>query len=400
VLKPQPSWPATQWVHITLRACSGRAHHAERDGYIVAVILLDEPNLGTSPRRYRRHRDNQTSPFLVGSPPLLSHALPRHNTRMSLFELEQVTHFYGKLRALCEVSLSVQPGATGLVGQNGAGKSTMLKILLGLLRPTSGRGQVLGHDIRRSGIALRSRVGYMPEAEMMLPGLRGVQFVALAGELSGMPRRHALRRAHEVLSYLGLEEARYRHHEEYSVGMKQRLKLACALVHDPELLLLDEPTSGLDPEGRQAMLELLRTLATRHGKSLVLSTHLLGDIDRVCDSVIILDRGTVMSVGRIDELRNDSRGRYRLRWQGHASNFLADLAAEGVQVVQNGQSDEAIAVVPEGWSNRTFFALADNRQLVLREIEPVREELDEVYQRVVRSRAAPVELSPEGSRAH
>lgn len=302
---------------------------------------------------------------------------------MSLFELEQVSHFYGRLCALKDVSLCVEPGAVGLVGQNGAGKSTMLKILLGLMQPTTGRGQVLGHDIRKSGVRLRARVGYMPEVEMMVPGLRGVEFVALAGELSGMPRRHALRRAHEVLSYLGLEEARYRHHEEYSVGMKQRLKLAASLVHDPELLLLDEPTAGLDPEGREAMLELLRTLAERHGKSIVLSTHLLGDIDRVCESVIILHRGSVVRVGRIEDLRAQYRGRYRLQWQGPAAEFLQDLRTEGVQVVVDGRPDGALAIVPAGWSNRTFFALADNRKLVLRELEPEHEDLESLYHRVL-----------------
>jgi ABC-2 type transport system ATP-binding protein len=329
---------------------------------------------------------------------------------MSLFELEQVTHFYGKLCALNDVSLGVEPGPIGLVGQNGAGKSTMLKILLGLLRPTAGRGQVLGHDIRGSGVVLRARVGYMPEAEMCVPGLRGVEFVALAGELSGMPRRHALRRSHEVLSYLDLEEARYRHHEEYSVGMKQRLKLAAALVHDPELLLLDEPTAGLDPDGREKMLKLLATLARRHAKSLVLSTHLLGDIDRVCDSVIILDRGTVVGVGRIEDLRAQYRGRYRLRWQGDATQFLADLRAEGVDVQVNGRPDEGLAAVPEGWSTRTFFALADNCHLVLRGIEPDEEDLEGVYRRLVvaRTRTEPPAdasvnrygASPEVSRAN
>ncbi len=303
---------------------------------------------------------------------------------MPLFELEQVTHFYGRLCALRGVSARVEPGAIGLVGQNGAGKSTILKILLGLIRPTSGGGQVLGHDVRGGKPALRGRVGYMPEADVQVPGLRGVEMVALAGELSGMPRRHALRRAHEVLSYLGLEEARYRRHEEYSVGMKQRLKLGAALVHDPELLLLDEPTAGLDPDGREGMLRLLATLAQKHGKSLIVSTHLLGDIDRVCESVIILDRGVVLSVGRIEELRAQYRGRYRLRWQGPADQFIADLRTEGVQVVVNGRPNEALAIVPDGWSTRTFFALADNRKLVLRGIEPEQEELEDVYHRLVR----------------
>ncbi len=309
-----------------------------------------------------------------------------HNTAMSLFELEQVTHFYGSLCALKDVSLKVERGAVGLVGQNGAGKSTMLKILLGLMRPTAGRGQVMGHDIRGSGVALRARVGYMPEAEMTLPGLRGVEFVSLAGELSGMPRRQAMRRAHEVLSYLGLEEARYRRHEEYSVGMKQRLKLATALVHDPELLLLDEPTAGLDPDGRESMLELLGTLAGRHGKSLILSTHLLGDIDRVCESVIILERGQVVRVGRIEELRATYRGRYRLQWQGQAAQFLRDLESEGVQILADpgAPGDEALAIVPDGWSNRTFFALADNHKVVLRGLEPDHENLESLYHRVLK----------------
>ena len=331
---------------------------------------------GTTARIGEVHRE-------LPADPLLPHRVGRHNSPMSLFELEQVTHFYGKLCALKDVSLRVAPGTVGLVGQNGAGKSTMLKILLGLLQPTAGRGQVLGHDIRGSGVLLRARVGYMPEAEMTVPGLRGVEFVALAGELSGMPRRHAQRRAHEVLSYLGLEEARYRKHEEYSVGMKQRLKLAASLVHDPELLLLDEPTAGLDPDGREAMLQLLGTLAHKHGKSLVLSTHLLSDIDRVCESVVILDRGMVLSVGRIEMLRAQYRGRYRLRWQGPAADFLADLRAEGVQVEQNGQTDQALAIVPDGWSTRTFFALADNRKLVLCGIEPEQDELEDVYHRLV-----------------
>ncbi len=304
---------------------------------------------------------------------------------MGLLALEQVTHFYGQLCALRNVSVEAEPGAIGLVGQNGAGKSTMLKILLGLVRPTQGRGEVLGHDIRRSGLELRGRVGYMPEAEVLLPGLRGVEFVALAGELSGMPRRHALRRAHEVLSYLGLEEARYRQHEEYSVGMKQRAKLAAALVHDPELLLLDEPTAGLDPEGREAMLELLGVLARKHGKSLILSTHLLSDVDRVCESVVIVHRGEIVSVGRIEDLRRHYRGRYRLRWQGAADEFLHDLEAEGVQVQRDGRPDEALAIVPEGWSTRTFFALADNRKIVLCGLEPEHENLEAVYHRVIGS---------------
>jgi ABC-2 type transport system ATP-binding protein len=302
---------------------------------------------------------------------------------MSLIELQNVNQYYGSVHALRDATLSIAPGPIGLIGQNGAGKSTLLKILLGLLRPSSGTGTVLGRDIRGDGAELRTRVGFMPEAESFVPGLRGVDLVALAGELSGMPRKQALRRAHEVLSYLGLEEARYRRCEQYSVGMKQRLKLATALVHDPELLLLDEPTAGLDPEGRDQMLALLRTLAGRHGKSLVLSTHLLGDIDRVCEQVIIVDRGRVLGVGKINELRAQYRGRYRLRWTGDAAAFLEALSGEGVNTEVNGKPGEAIANVPMEWSPRRFFELSARSPMTLREVMPQEENLEAVYHRLI-----------------
>jgi ABC-2 type transport system ATP-binding protein len=302
---------------------------------------------------------------------------------MALIDLENVSHSYGAVQALRNVTLSIQAGAVGLIGQNGAGKSTLLKILLGLIPPTSGGGTVLGCDIATQRLELRSRVGFMPEAESIVPGVRGVDLVALAGELTGMPRKEAIRRAHEVLSHLGLDEARYRRCEEYSVGMKQRLKLAAAIVHDPDLLLLDEPTAGLDPDGRAAMLDLLRALASRHGKSLLLSTHLLGDVDRVCERVIIVDRGTVRGVGRVSELRNSVRGRYRLRWRGIAEGFLADLNAAGVEVISNGRPDEASVVVPESWTTTRFFEFSGRHQLVLRDVIPLEEDLEELYHRMI-----------------
>src|SRR5262249_62172001 len=171
-----------------------------------------------------------------------------------LIELQGVSRWYGEFQALREVSFQLRPGQTGLLGPNGAGKSTLLKILLGLLEPSSGTGTVRGLDIRRAGAALRRAVGYMPEADGLIPGLMGVDYVGLAGELCGMPRGEARRRAHEGLTYLELEDARYRRLEEYSTGMKQRLKLAQALGHDPPVLLLGEPTSGLEPARREGIL--------------------------------------------------------------------------------------------------------------------------------------------------
>jgi ABC-2 type transport system ATP-binding protein len=304
---------------------------------------------------------------------------------MSLLDLNGITHRYGPVAALKDVTLQVAPGAVGLIGQNGAGKSTLLKLLMGLLRPSAGEGRVLGLDIRRQSPALRVRLGFMPEAESLIPGLPGVELVALAGELAGMPRKQALRRAHEVLSYLGLEEVRYRRCDGYSVGMKQRLKLAAALVHDPELLLLDEPTAGLDPDGRESMLELLQALANRHRKSLILSTHLLGDIDRVCSQVIIIDRGAVLGVGKIGELRSQRRGRYRLRWQGDGNGFLAALDDQGVVLVANGhdRTGEATVDVPAGWPARRFFETALDHPVMLREVAPQEEDLNELYHRLI-----------------
>jgi len=302
---------------------------------------------------------------------------------MALLELADVSHQYGAVRALSDVSFAVEPGSIGLIGQNGAGKSTLLKILLGLIRPTRGGGTVLGFDLRKQMHELRWRLGFMPEAESFLPGVKGVDLVALAGELSGMPRQQARRRAHEVLSYLDLDEVRYRRCEEYSVGMKQRLKLACALVHDPQLLLLDEPTAGLDPDGRDAMLRLLQAIAERHGKSLILSTHLLGDIERVCQQVIIVDKGRVLGVGPIRDLCQSQRGRYRLRWRGDATTFLDSLRSDGVTVTESPRSDQAIVDVPTDWTTRRFFERSTESELVLREVIPEEEDLQQVYQRLV-----------------
>jgi ABC-2 type transport system ATP-binding protein len=198
-----------------------------------------------------------------------------------------------------------------------------------------------------------------------------------------MPRREARRRAHEVLTYLDLEEARYRKLEEYSTGMKQRLKLASALVHDPPVLLLDEPTSGLDPAGREAMLDLLHTLGTEHGKSLLLCTHLLGDVERVCETVLILHKGQVLRQGTVQELRASRPDRYRLQVQGEPAAFREELALEGVQVLQDNNKGGLRVAVPQGWVTRAFFALAVNHGVTVVGLERDDETLEELFHRVL-----------------
>lgn len=301
-----------------------------------------------------------------------------------LLDLHQVSRSFGAHPALHEVTLRLEPGRIGLLGPNGAGKSTLLKILLGLLPPSSGSGTVLGRQLG-DGAALRRAIGYMPEADALIPGLRGAEYVALAGELYGMPRREAQRRAHEVLTCLELEDARYRKLEEYSTGMKQRLKLAQALVHDPPLLLLDEPTSGLDPAGRDTLLKLLLSLGKDHGKSLLLSTHLLSDVEQVCETVVILHQGEVLQHGSVRALRTLRQDRYRLQIQGDPTAFVEDLRLEGVRLIHDNGRGELRVAVPAGWVTRTFFLLADHHQVLLRGLQRDDENLEELFLRVVSS---------------
>src|SRR5262245_12504638 len=305
-----------------------------------------------------------------------------------LIELESISRDFGAFHALRDVSLRLPPGRIGLLGPNGAGKSTLLKILMGLLPPSSGTGRVLGQPISTSANSdgnyrLRRLIGFMPEADALVPGLRGVEYVALAGELYGMPRKQAQRHAHEVLTYMDLEDARYRRVEEYSTGMKQRAKLAQALIHDPPVLLLDEPTSGLDPAGRDAMLRLLLELGRDFGKSLIVSTHLLADVETVCERVVILLNGQVRGEGSVAELCARRQDRYRLQIQGDPTGFREGLLLEGVKILHDNTRGDWRVTVPAGFGTRTFFALAENHGVTLRGLLPDDETLEELFLRTV-----------------
>ncbi|HWD41543.1 MAG TPA: ABC transporter ATP-binding protein, partial [Fimbriimonas sp.] len=222
---------------------------------------------------------------------------------MQVASIRNLTVKYRDFVALDNFSCEISEGCTGLLGPNGAGKTTFIKTLLGFVDPAQGGGTVLGLDIAKQGRAIRQKVGLMPEQDCHIPGMTAVQFVAYAGELAGVPSAQALRRAHEVLEYCGLGEARYRNVETYSTGMKQRIKLAQALVHGPKLLLLDEPTNGLDPAGREDMLDLIRSIS--HGKevNVLVSSHLLPDIERVCDQVVVVMKGQLRANGFIKDLK-------------------------------------------------------------------------------------------------
>ncbi len=212
-----------------------------------------------------------------------------------LISLEALTKRYDGVVALDGLTLDVDPGIIGLVGANGAGKTTLLKILLGLLVPTSGRALVFGLDARTQGTDVRQFVGYMPEHDALPPDLSATELVAHLAQISGLPASAARERTAEVLRHVGLYEERYRPIGGYSTGMKQRVKLAQALVHDPRLLLLDEPTNGLDPAGRDEMLDLVRRTGTEFGMAVIVASHLLGEIERVCDFLVAIDAGHLLS---------------------------------------------------------------------------------------------------------
>jgi len=245
--------------------------------------------------------------------------------------LDRVTVAYGSNRALRDVSAVFPRGAVGLLGPNGAGKSTMLKALLGFIPPEHGRLEVLGRNVAAHPLEVRARIGYMPENDGHIPGMNAVTFVAYCGELAGLPRADAIQRAHEVLYYVGLGEARYRNVETYSTGMKQRIKLAQALVHDPDLLFLDEPTNGMDPKGRDEMLELVHDLAHNKDINLILSSHLLPDVEYTCDHVVVLDKGQVATSGPIEALKGPAGRVFEVRIKGEAAPFIAALGAAGLE---------------------------------------------------------------------
>ena len=256
---------------------------------------------------------------------------------MPVIRLSRLTKCYGPVRALDGLTADLEGGAMGLLGPNGAGKTTLLKTLLGLVTANEGRAEVLGLDTARSPLELRGRVGYMPEADCYVPGMSGVRFVAYAGRLTGLPRRDALTRAHEVLHYVGLGEVRYRKVDQYSQGMRQRLRLAKALVHDPELLFLDEPTSGLDPRGRDEMLDLVADLTTRHGKHVLLSSHLLPDVEAVCSDVVVLNRGRIAGAGVVSDLLGPVTGVYEAWIRGDAAAVARGVVEGGGEVLSESE---------------------------------------------------------------
>jgi ABC-2 type transport system ATP-binding protein len=294
-----------------------------------------------------------------------------------LFRLSNITKTYGPITALRQLTVEAAPGAVGLLGPNGAGKTTLIRTLLGLIGVDSGSGEVLGLDIHARRLDIRQRVGFMPEDECLFPAVPGVGFVSYAGELCGMARSDAMQRAHEVLNYVGLDEARYRRVETYSTGMKQRLKLAAAIVHDPKLLILDEPTNGMDPAGRQEMIDLARDLSHGKGMSLIFSSHLLPDVEAVCDHVLVLGHGALLAQGNIQAMKQAHPRSFDVRVKGEAGPFVARVRAAGAIVEAD---DDGLRVqLPEGQSTDLLWRIAAEMGEQIRYLRPHRSSLEDVF---------------------
>jgi ABC-2 type transport system ATP-binding protein len=297
-------------------------------------------------------------------------------------EITNLSFRYGDVTALDGVSFKLGQGAVGLLGPNGAGKSTLLRILLGFLVPEKGEGTVLGYDIRREQAAIRRVIGYMPEDDCFIAGMDAVTYTAYFGELSGMPREEAMKRAHEVLFYVGLEEARYRLLDTYSAGMKQRLKMAQALVHDPKLLFLDEPTSNLDPQGRTEVLELIADITAHKDIQVLLSSHILADIEALCASVVILNKGKLAAQGRIDDLRATDRTLYEVKIKGEREAFFKEL--ESLKCRVEPTEDLIVKVyMPAEISRMEIFRAAAKTGVQVRYFVKSQTKLEDLFAEVV-----------------
>jgi ABC-2 type transport system ATP-binding protein len=287
---------------------------------------------------------------------------------MPVATISSLTVRYGAKIAVNDLSVEVPEGCVGLLGPNGAGKTTLIKTLLGFVTPAGGSGQVLGFNVATEGLKIRQRIGLMPEIDCHIPGMNAVTFVGYAGELAGMPGSDAMRRAHEVLEYCGLGEARYRNVETYSTGMKQRIKLAQALVHGPRLVFLDEPTNGLDPAGRD------------EGVNVIVSSHLLPDIERTCDQVIVMRAGQIATQGDIATLRRTDGLQMDVELKAPSESFMQAMQARGAEIVRQMGSKCRLAFkgAPEE-AGRQIFEAAREAGAQGRGFQTARRSLEDIF---------------------
>jgi len=291
---------------------------------------------------------------------------------------------YGSNKVLQNINLELPNAAIGLLGPNGAGKSTLIKAILGLLKPDSGSGRFMNFQIGSNDKRIRQYVGYMPESECLIPGFNAIQYVSYCAQLCGMAPREAFKRAHKVLYLVGLGEARYRKLDTYSTGMKQRLKLAQAIVHDPHLLFLDEPTNGLDPDGREEMLDLIRQIAKIEERCIILSSHLMRDVERCTEYLVIMDKAQIKCQGAIKDLSAGQANRFRVRVNQSVDLATAALRESGFTVDHmNRREPEFEVVIPPERQARELFKILIGKGVQIRKLIPRNYTVEEIYRTYV-----------------
>lgn len=302
-----------------------------------------------------------------------------------VIELEGLEVRFGGRPILKKLTASLTGRSIGLLGPNGAGKSTLLNTLLGFHRPSAGTARVLGRDVRTHAREVRGLIGYMPENDAFIASMSGVRFVRMMAELSGLPPEQALERAHEAFFYVGLGEVRYRALGTYSLGMKQSAKLAQAIAHGPRLLFLDEPTNGLDPPQRARMIQLIQEIRDRGDLSLILSSHLLRDVEECCDQVLILKDGNVAAYCNLEEERRSNRRFLELETRAESNGcFLEALEKLGCQTARGAQGRLKL-VLPEGLEVRRLYALAAEQNVQIRRLSHKRDSLEDIFLKAMES---------------
>jgi len=301
-------------------------------------------------------------------------------TSQPLLEARQLTKRYGDTVALHSVDMQVYEGITGLLGPNGAGKSTAMKLFLGLLEPTSGSAEILG-ERPYENVNVRARLGYMPEHDCLPGAITASEFLGHMAQMSGIPPAYARTRAADILRHVGLDEERYRHIDEYSTGMKQRVKLAQALVHDPVMVLLDEPTAGLDPGGREEMLQLVRRTGKQFGISIMLSSHLMGDVESTCDRIIVIEGGKIIEQGDVSQFTQETRT-LLIDVDDRRDEVVAALGHRGIEAEAEGHSIVVLMTVDEQLDDiRDAIAESEAR---LRRMALSRGQLTDIFRRSAR----------------
>ncbi len=300
-----------------------------------------------------------------------------------MIEVYNLTKQYKETTALDDFTARIPKGRIGLLGPNGAGKSTFMKILVGLIRPSQGGGNVMGHDIIEDSTEVKRLLGFMPEYDCLPADYTAVDFVSDMGRMCGYAYATSMQRAHEVLQYLGMGDERYREIKSYSQGMKQKVKLAQSIIHDPRIMLFDEPTAGLDPEARDEMLRTISEIAAKNDSSFILSTHILHDVETICDHVILINKGRLVIVDKISELMEMHGAEIKVTVTRHPEKLKKALEEEGLNVELRG-AELMVAREEKEYPSDIILAAATREGIAIRSLTDKAADLDQIYLKLIR----------------